>query len=113
MGAAEQKCVGFKGGNTGLIEQFGEVDVEDFAGDGVVDPAFFDKRDEQRAGFLNGAKLAFAAGGQVGVAFHRGGSGDDHDIAGAGMGLSSIGAGFNDSENGHRDRSTDGVECEG
>ena len=48
VGAAEEE--GF--GVGGFGEGFGEVDAEDFVGDGVVDPAFFDQRDEEWAGFF-------------------------------------------------------------
>ncbi len=37
VGAAQQEGGGVRGGGEG----FGEVDAEDFGGDGVVDPAFF------------------------------------------------------------------------
>ena len=47
-------------------------------------PAFFDQGDEERAGFLEGAKAAGAAGGGVGVALHGGVGGDDEDVAGFG-----------------------------
>jgi hypothetical protein len=47
VGAAEEDAGGSAGG-----EGFAEIDVDDFAGDRVVGPAFFDERDEERAGFL-------------------------------------------------------------
>ena len=56
VGAAEEDGLGGAGG-----EGFGEVDAEDFAGDGVIDPAFFDERDEQGAGFFGGAEAEGSA----------------------------------------------------
>jgi hypothetical protein len=50
VGAAEEE--GLRRGRGG--EGFGEVDLENFVGDGVVDPAFFDQGDEEGAGFLVG-----------------------------------------------------------
>ena len=58
VGAAEQKGLG--GGGSG--EGFGEVDAEDFVGDGVVGPAFFDERDEQGAGLFGGFEAEGVAG---------------------------------------------------
>ena len=38
------------------IERLAEVDAEDVAGDGVVDPALFDEWHQQRAGLLVGRR---------------------------------------------------------
>ena len=50
VGATEQKGLGSGSGSQG----FGEVDLQDVVGDGMVSPAFFDERDEKGAGFFAG-----------------------------------------------------------
>ena len=61
-------------------EGFGEVDPEDFVGDGVVDPAFFDQGDEERAGFFVGFEVEGVEGVGVGVGLDGGGGGEDEDV---------------------------------
>lgn len=112
VGASEQEGVRLERGGAGLMEELREIDAEDLAGDGVVDPAFFNEWNEQGAGLLNGAEISFGTGGGVSVAFDGGGGGDDHDIAGAGVGLGGVGSCFDDAEDGHGDGGADIVECE-
>ena len=112
VSAAEQERVRLKRGFARLGEQLREVDVQNFAGDGVVDPSFFDKGDEQWAGFFDGPKVALGAGGRVGVAFDGGGGGDDHDVAGVRVGLCGVGPGFHDAEDGNGDGGADVFEGE-
>jgi hypothetical protein len=50
VGAAEEQGLGCGRGGEG----FGEVDFEDFVGDGVVDPSLFYQGDEEGAGFFSG-----------------------------------------------------------
>ena len=56
MGATEQQG----GGIGSLGEGFEQIDVQDFEGDGglrgFVEPAFFDERDEEGAGFFGGSE---------------------------------------------------------
>jgi hypothetical protein len=78
-----------------------EIDADDFGGDRVVGPAFFDEGNEQRAGFLKGAEAQGAAGGGVGVAVHGGVGGDDQHVAGAGGGAGGRCAGLDDAEDGN------------
>lgn len=110
--AAEQESVRVERGFACLGEQLRKIDAQDFAGDGVVDPTFFDERDEQWAGFFDGVEAAFGAGGGVGVAFDGGGGGDDHDVSGVGVGFGGVGAGFNDAEYGNWGGGADVVEGE-
>ncbi len=58
-------------------ECFGQVDFEDFVGDGVVDPAFFDKGNEEGAGFFGGFEVEGVEGVGVGVGLDGGGGGED------------------------------------
>ena len=80
VGAAEQEG----GGVGGFGEGFEEVDAEDFEGDGgvdgVVDPAFFDQRDEEGAGFFGGSEAEGGEGLGVGVGLDGGGGGQDEDV---------------------------------
>ena len=77
VGAAEDDYFGGTG-----VEGFAKVDAEDFAGDGVVDPAFFDERDEEWAGLLGGVEAAGLAVGAIGVGLDRGCRGEDEGICG-------------------------------
>ena len=61
-------------------EGFGEVDAEDFVGDGVVDPALFDEGDEEGAGFFVGFEAEGVEGVGVGVGLDGGGGGEDEDL---------------------------------
>ena len=63
MGAAEQESLGVGGFGEGFVE----IDAEDFGGDVVVDPAFFDQRDEQGAGLFGGREAEGVEGLGVGV----------------------------------------------
>jgi hypothetical protein len=76
VGAAEQEGVGGGGGGEG----FGEVDLEDFVGDGVVDPAFFDQRDEEGTGFFVGFEAEGFEGVGVGARLDCGSGGQDEDL---------------------------------
>jgi len=49
--AAEQKGIGIHTERRGFGVQLGEINLDDFGGDGMVDPAFFDERHEQRQAF--------------------------------------------------------------
>ena len=80
VGAAEKE--GGDGGELG--EGFGEVDADDLAGDGVVDPALFDQRDEEGAALFDGADAEVGEGGGVGVGLDGGGGGEDEDLRGGG-----------------------------
>ena len=86
MGAAEDEGVGLEARARGFGEELVEIDADDFGGDGVVGPAFFNQGDEEGAGFLDGAQAEGLAGGGVGVAVDGGVGGDDEDVAGAGGG---------------------------
>lgn len=55
MGAAEDKGIGAHAISGGSAGEFAKVDADYGVSDMVVDPAFFDQRDEQRASFLVGA----------------------------------------------------------
>ena len=90
-----------------------EIDFDDFGGDGVVGPAFFDEGDQQGAGFLDGAEAESLAGGEVGVALDGGVCRDDEDVAGFGGGAGGGCAGMNDAEDGNGDSVLNGVEGEG
>jgi hypothetical protein len=76
VGAAEEQCLGVRG----FGEGFGEVDFEDFVGDGVVDPALFYERDEEGAGFFVGFEAQAVEGVGVGVGLDGGGGGEDEDL---------------------------------
>lgn len=73
MRTAEEQGVGL--GSFG--EGFGEVNAEDFGGDGVVGPAFFDQGDEEWAGFFGGGEAEGIEGFGVGVGLGGGGGGQD------------------------------------
>ena len=60
MSAAENKRVGIEPFSGGFGGQLVQVDVDDFGGDGVVGPAFFDQWNEQRAGLLERARSPWA-----------------------------------------------------
>jgi hypothetical protein len=95
VGAAEQE--GFGGGSFG--ESFVEVDLEDFVGDGVVDPAFFDERDEQGAGLLGGVEAEGGEGTGVGVGLDGGGGGEYEGAAGGRRGgEGGFGSGLDDAD---------------
>ena len=64
----------------GFGEGFGEIDFQDFVGDGVVDPAFFDERDEEGAGFFGGFEAEGVEGVGVGVGLDGGCGGEDEDV---------------------------------
>src|ERR1700742_2001232 len=85
-GGGGGRGAGWVSGGGGGGEGFVEVDADDVAGDGVVGPAFFDERDEERAGFFGGAEAEGVAGGEVGVGLDGGGGGEDEDFGG-GLGL--------------------------
>jgi len=76
VGASEQKGLGRGGGGQG----FGEVDLQDVVGDGMVGPAFFDKRDEKGAGLFAGFEAERVESVGVGVGLDRGGGGEDEDV---------------------------------
>ena len=78
VGAAEQEGLGVGG----FGEGFGEVDAEDFVGDGVVGPAFFDEGDEEGAGFFVGFEVEGFEGSGVGVGLDCRGGGEDEDLGG-------------------------------
>ena len=54
VGAAEQHSAGRSIDGAHFVESFAEIDVQNVARDGVVGPALFDERDEERAGFFVG-----------------------------------------------------------
>jgi hypothetical protein len=76
VGAAEEQ--GLSGGRCG--EGFGEVDFENFVGDGVIDPALFYERDEEGAGFFVGFEAEAVEGVGVGVGLDGGCGGEDEDV---------------------------------
>ena len=76
VGAAEEESV--CGGCFG--EGFGEIDAEDFVGDGVVDPTFFYKGNEEGAGFFAGFEAEGVEGVGVGAGLDGGGGGEDEDL---------------------------------
>ena len=57
-----------------------QVDFQDFVGHGVIDPAFFDERDEEGAGFFVGFEVEGVEGVGVGVGLDGGGGGEDEDL---------------------------------
>ncbi len=63
-----------------------KIDAGDLFGDGMVDPALFDERDEQGAGLLEGAQAVGGAGAGVGVALHGGFGGEDEHAVGGEVG---------------------------
>ena len=75
VGAAEEEGLGVGGFGEGFVE----VDAEDFGGDGVVDPALFDQRDEEGAGLFGGGEAEGVEGVGVGVGLDGGGGGEDED----------------------------------
>jgi hypothetical protein len=76
VGAAEEEGLGSRR----CGESFGEVDLEDFVGDGVVDPALFDQGDEEWAGFFVGFEAEGVEGAGVGMGLDGGGGGQDEDV---------------------------------
>jgi hypothetical protein len=76
MGAAEEESFGFGCSGQG----FGEVDFQDFVGDGVVDPALFDQRDQEGAGFFVGLEAKGVKSVGVGAGLDGGGGGQDKDV---------------------------------
>ncbi len=60
VSAAEHDRVGVESGFGSLLMQFREIDSDDFGGDGMVDPALFDQRDQQGAGLFETAKAVAA-----------------------------------------------------
>jgi hypothetical protein len=75
VSAAEEESLCVGGGG----ESFGEVDLYDFVGDRVVDPALFYKGDEQGAGFFAGCQTEGVEGVGVGVGLDGGGGGENQD----------------------------------
>ena len=78
MSAAEEEGLGVGGFGEGFLQ----VDFQDFVGDGVVDPAFFDERDEQGAGFFVGFEVEGGESSFVGVGFDGGLGCEDEDCGG-------------------------------
>jgi hypothetical protein len=76
VGAAEEEGLGGRRGGQG----FGQVNAQDFVGDGVVGPALFYQRDEEGAGFLVGFKAEGVECVGVGVGLDGGGGGEDQDV---------------------------------
>ena len=76
VGAAEKEglCVG------GFGQRFGQVDFEDFVGDRVIDPAFFNQRDEEGAGLFVGSEAESVEGTGVGVGLDGGCGSEDEDV---------------------------------
>jgi hypothetical protein len=77
VGAAQEQGLGSRRGGEG----FGEIDLEDFVGDGVVDPALFYQGDEEGAGFFAGLEAEGVEGASVGMGLNGGGCGEDEDVA--------------------------------
>ncbi len=104
MGAAEDERVGLEIGVGGVPEEFVEIDADDLLGYGVVRgvfcPAFFYQRDEERAGFFDGAEAEGLAGVGVSVAANGGVCGDDESVAGTRGCAGGLRAGFDDAEDG-------------
>src|ERR1700757_1670063 len=113
MGATEDKGVSAHARGGSGAGEFAEVDSDDGIGDVVVDPAFFDKRDEQWTGFLVGAEVVRGACSPVGVALHGGVGADDEDVASFGGGARGGGAGLDYSKDWYRNRILDCVEGQG
>ena len=76
VGAAEEQGLGCGGGGEG----FGQVDFQDFIGDGVVGPALFYQRDQERAGLFVGFQAEGVEGVGVGAGLDGGGGGEDEDV---------------------------------
>ena len=89
----------------GLGEGFGEIDAGDLGGDGMVDPAFLDERNEQGAGLFGDSKTKRMKGLGVGLCLDSGGGGEDEDVAGGVGGTGGSGTGIDDSDDG------DGAGC--
>ncbi len=69
-----------------FVEGFGEVDLENFVGDGMVDPAFFDQGYQERAGFFVSFEAESVEGLGVGVRLDGSGGGEDEDVVCGGVG---------------------------
>ena len=80
--AAKYKRVRLESVGFGVTRDLSEVNAEDFIGHGMGCPAFFNKRDEQRAGFFNCSKALSIAGSGICVALDGGIRGDDEYISG-------------------------------
>ena len=76
----------------------------------MVDPAFFNQRNQKRTGFFDSAQAALVAGRGVGVAVNGGRGGHNEDVARFGGGLGGVGSGFDNSDDGHRDGVTNRVQ---
>ena len=77
VGAAQEQDLGVGS----FVEGFGEVDLQDFVGDGVVDPALFYQGDEEGAGFFAGLEVEGVEGASVGMGLDGGCGGEDEDLA--------------------------------
>jgi hypothetical protein len=80
VGAAEEEGLGCGRGGQG----FGEVDFQDFVGDGVIDPALFYQGNEEGAGFFVRFEAEGVESVGVGVGLDGGGGGEDEDVVGGG-----------------------------
>lgn len=113
VGTPEDEGVRIEAVGSGLRGEFVDVDTDDFVGDLVAGPSFFDEGNQQRAGFLKSTQILSGAGGLVGVALHGGVGGDDQNVAGFGCGAGCFGSGFNDAQDRDGHGVLDGVEGEG
>ena len=55
VGAAQDKRIGAHSRGGGIARKLAQVDANHCVGDVVIDPTFFDERNEKRAGLLIGA----------------------------------------------------------
>ena len=83
MGAPQEQGLSLRS----FVEGFGEVDLKNFVGDGMVDPAFFDQGDQERAGFFVSCEAECVEGLGVGVGLDCSGGGEDEDVVCGGVGL--------------------------
>ena len=84
-------------------EGFGEVDAEDFASDGVIDPAFFNQRDEEGAGLFGGVEAMEVAEVAVGVGLDGGGCGEDESLGLRVVAAGGLDDGLDDADDGDGD----------
>lgn len=78
--------------------------------DGMLDPTFLDKRNEQRAGFLAGTQAACFQSSVISVAADGGFRPDHNDFLVFCRGCGGLGPGLDNSDNGHACCGLDSIE---
>src|SRR5437763_6775884 len=88
----------------GVLKLFGEglreINARDLLGHGMINPSFFDQRNQQRARLFASLEAARFESLAVGMAADRGLGADHHDLAVFRSRPGGLGAGFNDSNHG-------------